>query len=395
VRRPGLRRRAADLACRLLLASLPRHLRPWGDAVRHEIAHIPNQTNALLYALGSLAGLLPRALAAHLSHPVVEHEPQQTLSRGNTQVSELRAVSFRPRRFAVACGAGAVLSGLAYLRLADAPSHYLAINALALPIGFVLLAMVDRLSARYGGWRPAVIVAAAAAILFTALLGQPIDGASRWARVGTLSIQPSLILVPLLVLAFARAKDWPSTSGVLVASLALALQPDRGMAGALAAGMIAIALLRPDRMTIIAAVGAAAGFAASLFRPDRLPAAPYVDQILYTAFGAGTAAGIVVLGGAILLILPAIMGLARDPDARILYAAHGATWSAIVLAAALGNYPTPVVGYGGSAVLGYFLALAALPKTAAGHRAAGSAGINEAQAKPPGPPVLRAAPSSG
>jgi cell division protein FtsW (lipid II flippase) len=91
-----------------------------------------------------------------------------------------------------------------------------------------------------------------------------VEGASRWARVGTLSIQPSLILVPLLVLAFARAKDWLSTSGVLVASLALALQPDRGMAGALVAGMVAIALLRPDRMTIMAVVGATAGFGSTL-----------------------------------------------------------------------------------------------------------------------------------
>jgi hypothetical protein len=210
-----------------------------------------------------------------------------------------------------------------------------------------------------------------------------------------LSIQPSLILVPLLVLAFARAKDWLSTSGVLVASLALALQPDRGMAGALVAGMVAIALLRPDRMTIMAVVGATAGFAAALFRPDRLPAVPHVDQIFDTAFGAGTVAGIAVLGGVILLILPAITGLARDRDGRILYAAHGALWSAIVLAAALGNYPTPVVGYGGSAILGYFLALAALPKTAAGPKAADPSGISDAQAKPPSRPLLRAVRSSG
>ncbi|MFN3944176.1 MAG: FtsW/RodA/SpoVE family cell cycle protein [Allosphingosinicella sp.] len=389
----GLRRGAADLVCRLLLASLPTHLRPWGDAVRQEVTHIPDQTEALLYALGSLAGLLPRALATHLSHPMVGHEPRQTLSRESTHMSESRESVFRPRRFAVACGAGAVLSGLAYLGLADAPSSHLAVNALALLIGFVLMAMLDRLSARSGAWRPAVIVAAAAAILFTAVLGQPVEGASRWARVAGLSIQPSLILVPLLVLAFARAKDWLSTAGVLVVALALALQPDRGMAGALAAGMIAIALLRPDRTAVMAALGAAAGFAATLFRPDRLPAVPHVDQILYTAFGTGTGAGMAMLGGAFLLILPAIMGLARDRDGRILYAAHGAVWSAIVLAAALGNYPTPVVGYGGSAILGYFLALAALPKTAAGRRE-GRSSISDVEAKPPGRPTLRAAPSS-
>jgi hypothetical protein len=44
----------------------------------------------------------------------------------------------------------------------------------------------------------------------------------------------------------------------------------------------------------------------------------------------------------------------------------GAVWMAAVLAAALGNYPTPVVGYGGSAIVGYLLSLGLLPARRAG-----------------------------
>jgi hypothetical protein len=36
----------------------------------------------------------------------------------------------------------------------------------------------------------------------------------------------------------------------------------------------------------------------------------------------------------------------------------------VVAAAALGNYPTPLVGYGGAAVLGYLLSVALLPSGA-------------------------------
>jgi hypothetical protein len=35
----------------------------------------------------------------------------------------------------------------------------------------------------------------------------------------------------------------------------------------------------------------------------------------------------------------------------------------MVGAAALGNYPTPLVGYGGSAILGYALSLSVMPST--------------------------------
>jgi hypothetical protein len=40
----------------------------------------------------------------------------------------------------------------------------------------------------------------------------------------------------------------------------------------------------------------------------------------------------------------------------------------VVAAAALGNYPTPLVGYGGSAVLGYLLSVALLPGRAGAER---------------------------
>jgi hypothetical protein len=33
----------------------------------------------------------------------------------------------------------------------------------------------------------------------------------------------------------------------------------------------------------------------------------------------------------------------------------------VIVAAALGNYPTPLVGYGGSAIIGYVVSLLGLP----------------------------------
>jgi len=71
-----------------------------------------------------------------------------------------------------------------------------------------------------------------------------------------------------------------------------------------------------------------------------------------------------VTGGLVLLLLPAIVGWFRDPANRESHAVFGAVWLAAILAAALGNYPTPFVGYGASAIIGYALSLLALPKLA-------------------------------
>src|SRR5690606_11790267 len=57
----------------------------------------------------------------------------------------------------------------------------------------------------------------------------------------------------------------------------------------------------------------------------------------------------------------ALVGLRMDPANRAAHAVFGITWLGMVAAAALGNYPTPLVGYGGSAILGYALSLSFMP----------------------------------
>jgi hypothetical protein len=72
-------------------------------------------------------------------------------------------------------------------------------------------------------------------------------------------------------------------------------------------------------------------------------------------------AGLAVVGGALLLAVPAIPGRKLDSRNGDSCSVFGTAWLAVVLAAALGSSPTPLVGYSGSAVLGYLLSLAFLP----------------------------------
>jgi hypothetical protein len=211
---------------------------------------------------------------------------------------------------------------------------------------------------RHSGW---AILASGALLFATALFGVSVEGASRWIRIAGLSVQISLVVVPAMLVGFARRPDLLSALGVMLAAVALALQPDRGMAGVLLAALAALAVHRRDQWAVSTLAVAAAGFAVTLLRPDSLPAVRYVDQILYTAFEVHALAGLAVVGGALLLVVPAVAGLALDPRNREVHAVFGAVWLGTVAAAAVGNYPTPLVGYGGAAVLGYVLSLALIP----------------------------------
>ncbi|WP_199555053.1 hypothetical protein [Sandaracinobacteroides hominis] len=361
----GLHRSLADLACRLLQAALPSSLQSWGWAVRCETADIPDDTKALLFALDSLCGLLPRAVAARLLQPFVSRGGDGAhFSGGSIPMTLYDAIVRRPRALGIACAIVAVGLGLAYMAIARAPMRYLAINVAALAIGLTMLALLGRTALAARQWTGGAIVVMAGALLATALLGSRVEGAARWVNLGGLAIQPSLILLPVMLMAFAQTRGRVATAGILVAAAAMALQPDRAMAGMLVLGLAALAIVRPDRHVLVALAAAVTGFAATLVRADTLPAVPYVDQIFYSSFDVHAVAGMAVLGGTGLLLVPAVVGWSRDAENRATYAVFGAVWFTVIAAAALGNYPTPMVGYGSSAIIGYALSLLALPKPA-------------------------------
>ena len=136
------------------------------------------------------------------------------------------------------------------------------------------------------------------------------------------------------------------------------------MAAVMAAGLMGLALHRFDRFVGIALLSAGVAFLATLLRADTLPATPYVDKILYTSFGVHFLAGVAVAVGSAILLAPAIAGRTSRGDERASYIVFGLVWLAIIMAAAIGNYPTPVVGYGSSAIIGYLLSLSVLPQRA-------------------------------
>ncbi len=362
-------------SCLLSLASrlLPPDMSPWPRAMRRELDEIADNGAALAFAAGCLRAALALALAARLRSPAAA-------AGGTPLLSSIRSIPImnlileRPRLLGLLCGAGAVGMGLAYMSAAGAPSRNLLVNLAALVLGATLwLALGPVARSRLAG-AGAMILALAVPLLLTATFGVPADGAARWVSVGPLSLQISLIVLPVMLVLYARRPDATGTAGMLAAALALALQPDRAMAGVLLVGLIPLAFAPSSRLPILAIAASVLAFGWTLLTPDALPAVPYVDHILYTAFDIHPLAGAAVLTGAGLLVMPALIAARKGAGERPALLAFGGCWLGVVVAAALGNYPTPLVGYGGSAVLGYLLSVALLPNAAFERAASAAAG---------------------
>ena len=240
------------------------------------------------------------------------------------------------------------------MRVAGAPPRYVLINSGALAVGLLIGRLIRK--ARPSPQLAGILTATVAlALLATALRGSSVDGASRWIHVAGISIQPSLMLLPVVSVLFARNPYWLSAIGLVVAGVALALQPDRAMAGALTAALAVLRLYRRDALLTLALVVASCGFAATLVSRDRVPPAPFVERVVQSAFAFDVFAGVAIVVALALALIPAIVGILTRKEDEALFAVFGATWLTVITFAIIGNYPTPLAGYGTSGIIGYCL----------------------------------------
>lgn len=255
-------------------------------------------------------------------------------------------------------GAAAVLFGLLFLTLTGAPPRLLLINLVALGAGVALLTLARLIPVPAA--RPILLLSSAAALLATALFGATAEGATRWIVIGGLSLQPSLILVPALLLAHVARPGRSSSLALVLAALAMALQPDRSLAAAIALVALIDAFARRTPAAWVTAAAPLAALAVTIIRPDDLPAVAHVDQILWTSFADQPFAAVAIWTGTLLLFAPSLVLWRRSLRAEA--ASFTALWACLVVSAMLHNYPTPLVGYGASSILGYLLMALALPR---------------------------------
>lgn len=248
----------------------------------------------------------------------------------------------------------AVGAGCALLVMLGAPPRMPIVNSAALLIGVVGTALLafGRRAGATGRAGDIALLVASALLPLTAMIGPGETGVARWLVIGGLTIQPSLIVVPLVAVGIALRPSSSRAAGAAIAALGLAMQPDPGAAAMLLAGVAAPLLLKDRRHAIdlAGAVAAAIGLAVAQWRTVALPPVPFVEQVIPDAFAAGLLPALLAIAAALLMLVPAIARPLRAP-----HLAFAGLWIAALGMALVGSYPTPVVGFGGSGVLGFVL----------------------------------------
>ena len=246
----------------------------------------------------------------------------------------------------------AAAAGAALLVALGAPMRMPLMNGAALMIGLVgcfglWAAGKQGLTERAGD---IVLIGAACLIPLTALVGPQADGVARWLIIGGLTVQPALIVIAPIVVGVALRPSVPRLAAAAIAALGLAMQPDPGGAAMLLAGLAAplFAIRQRRAANFAATVMAAIALAVAQARTVSLPPVAFVEGIIPDALSAGIFPALLALTGIALMLVPAWS--ARPPHLAFL-----GVWSAALCMALLASYPTPVIGFGGSGVLGFVL----------------------------------------
>ncbi|WP_128892941.1 hypothetical protein [Erythrobacter sp. HKB08] len=247
-----------------------------------------------------------------------------------------------------------VLAGIAYLAAFGAPQAYWMTNAAALA-GAMLLVLVGlpRLSMR--GARVAM-TALIAAIVLPLLIGPEVSGVTRWISVGPVTLHTGSLFIPALAVLASRDGDY-AAAWLGLAVVVTLRQPDAASVFALTGAAVGIYMARGDwKVGLVVVAGFFAGILAAL--RGELPAQPFVERVLVDLVSAMPALALGLLLALVAGFYLMSHGLARPKHERF---ALAGTLFGFSLMAILSNYPSVLIGYGASPILGYGLALSLRP----------------------------------
>jgi cell division protein FtsW (lipid II flippase) len=204
-------------------------------------------------------------------------------------------------------------------------------------------------------------------LLFLTFISSGIDGVHRWVSVGPIKFYVAVIVLPLIIIELwklLQLRDWWFSGAItIVISIFLTLQPDASMLTAFAIPMIILLWNKINnnifRFCIVILLSAL--IIISWVFLDKLPPVAYVENIVSLVGNMG----IIWLGlGVIsLVILPLPFIFFSPKKYKLLSISFGLYFIIILISTMFGNFPVPMMGYGVSPIIGYFISITWLAKS--------------------------------
>jgi cell division protein FtsW (lipid II flippase) len=210
-------------------------------------------------------------------------------------------------------------------------------------------------------------IVVAVILLSLTFIGSGIEGVHRWVSVGPIKFYVAVIVLPIIIIELwklLQIKNWWFSAAItIVISILITLQPDASMLTAFAIPMIMLLWYKSNnnifRSCIVVLLSAL--IIISWVFLDGLSPVSYVENIV----GLVANMGIIWLSLGIisLAILPLPFIFFSPPKYKLLSVSLGMYFIIILISTLFGNFPVPLMGYGVSPIIGYFISITWLAKS--------------------------------
>lgn len=198
-------------------------------------------------------------------------------------------------------------------------------------------------------------------LLLLTLISPGMNGVHRWISLGIINFNVSMIVLPITIIGLwkmSQIKDLRLTVVITIAiSIILAIQPDASQLTGFAIPMMFVLFSNTDkkRLRIFIAGILSVLIILSWVFLDNLPPVDYVEGIASLLANMGLiwlVIGVISLG-----ILPMPFILFPPKNFKLPSICVGFYFTIILVSTLFGNFPVPLMGYGISPIIGYYIAI--------------------------------------
>lgn len=200
-------------------------------------------------------------------------------------------------------------------------------------------------------------------ILFILLtfINAGMEGVHRWVSIGIIRFNVSMIVLPIIIISTWRLLQanqlWAAVITIVAVSILMLVQPDASQLTGFTIPMIVMLYNRSDKKLLrlfIIGILTVLVILSWVFL-DNLPAVAYVEEIVGLLANMGLLW--IALGVISLVILPVPFILFPPKNLILPSRCLGLYFILILISTLFGNFPVPLMGYGISPIIGYFISI--------------------------------------
>ena len=260
----------------------------------------------------------------------------------------------------------AMIVGAVAMNLNNIPTSIYIQNILCFVILGVVYFFMQKSKHKIHKTEPLVFIIISIVVLVFTFISSGIEGVHRWVSVGPIQLYVSVIVVPIIIInlwsLLQEGKTMIAIISIMCVSVILTLQPDASMMTAFSVSSIILSWNKIKNFSRFLVTVFLSGLTVvTWIFLDGLEPVSYVEGIFKLVIDMGILGLILGVISLAVLIIPFLIFPPKKN--KIVSICFGIYFIIILISNIFGNFPVPLMGYGISPIIGYFISIVWLTKT--------------------------------